>query len=47
MKKLFTLISFIVFAAVAVAQTPQEIISRMGAEMEKPEKEGVIMTIDQ
>lgn len=46
MKKLFTIISFIVFAAVAVAQTPQEIISRMEAEMEKHENEGMIITTD-
>ena len=46
MKKLFSLITFIVFAAVAVAQTPQAIISRMESEMNKHEKEGIIMTID-
>lgn len=46
MKKLFTFISFIVFVAVAEAQTPQEIISRMETEMEKHEKEGMVMTID-
>ena len=33
MKKLFSLITFVVFAAVAVAQTPQAIISRMEAEL--------------
>ena len=46
MKKLFSLITFIVFAAVAVAQTPQAIISRLESEMNKHEKEGIIMTID-
>ena len=46
MKNLFSLITFIVFAAVAVAQTPQAIISRMESEMNKHEKEGIIMTID-
>ena len=46
MKRLLSLISFIVFAAVAVAQTPKEIISRMETELEKHEKEGVIMTVD-
>ena len=33
MKKLFSLVAFMVFAAVAEAQTPQEIISRMEAEL--------------
>lgn len=47
MKKLFSIITFIAFAAVAIAQTPQEIISRMEAEMNKhDESEGVAMTID-
>lgn len=46
MKKLLSIIFFIVAAAVAVAQTPQEIISRMEAELDKHENEGVIMTLD-
>ena len=47
MKKLFSIITFIAFAAVAIAQTPQEIISRMEAEMNKQdESEGVAMTMD-
>lgn len=46
MKKLFGIMVFIVFATVAVAQTPQEIISRMEAEMEKHEKDGVSMIVD-
>ena len=46
MKKLFSLLTFIVFAAFAVAQTPQAIISRMESEMNKHEKEGIVMTID-
>jgi outer membrane lipoprotein-sorting protein len=46
MKKLFSLVAFIVFAAVAVAQTPQEIISRMEAELDKHEKNGVVTDID-
>lgn len=46
MKKLFGIISFIVFASVAMAQTPQEIVSRMDEEMSKHEKEGMIITID-
>lgn len=46
MKKLLSIISFLAFAAIAVAQTPQEIISRMEAELDKHENEGVIMTID-
>ena len=41
------MIAFIAFAAVAVAQTPQEIISRMEAEMGKhDESEGFVMTMD-
>ena len=46
MKKILCFIAFIVNAAIAVAQTPQEIVSRMEAELEKHEKEGVIMTVD-
>lgn len=46
MKKLFGIMVFIVFATIAVAQTPQEIISRMEAEMEKHEKDGVSMIVD-
>lgn len=47
MKKLFSIITFIAMAAVAVAQTPEEIISRMEAEMAKhDEKEGLAMTMD-
>lgn len=46
MKKLFSVITFIIFATVAIAQTPQEIISRMETELGKHENEGVIMTID-
>ena len=47
MKKLFSIIAFIAMAAVAVAQTPEEIISRMEAEMAKhDEKEGLAMTMD-
>ena len=46
MKKLLSIIFFVAMAAVAVAQTPQEIISRMETEMEKHEKEGIIMTVD-
>lgn len=46
MKKLLSIISFIAFAAIAVAQTPQEIISRMEAELDKHENDGVVMTVD-
>ena len=46
MKKLLSIIFFVAMAAVAVAQTPQEIISRMETEMEKHEKEGIVMTVD-
>lgn len=47
MKRLFSIITFIAMAAVAVAQTPEEIISRMEAEMAKhDEKEGFAMTMD-
>ena len=47
MKKLLSIFAFIAFAAVAVAQTPEEIISRMEAEMGKhDESEGFVMTMD-
>ena len=46
MKKLISIISFVVMASFAVAQTPQEIISRMEAELDKHENEGIVMTID-
>ena len=47
MKKLLSIIAFIAFAGVAIAQTPEEIISRMEAEMAKhDEKEGLAMTMD-
>ena len=46
MKKLLSILFFVAMAAVAVAQTPQEIISRMETEMEKHEKEGIVMTVD-
>ena len=47
MKKLLSIIFFVAMAAVAVAQTPQEIVSRMQAEMDKhDESEGFAMTMD-
>lgn len=47
MKKLLSIIAFIAFAAVSFAQTPEEIISRMEAEMGKhDESEGIVMTMD-
>ena len=47
MKKLLSIIAFIAFAGIVIAQTPEEIISRMEAEMAKhDEKEGLAMTMD-
>ncbi|MBO4767923.1 MAG: hypothetical protein J5495_00140 [Bacteroidales bacterium] len=47
MKKILSIAFFLVaFAAVALAQTPQEIVSRMEKELEKHEKEGVSMVVD-
>ena len=47
MKKLFSIITFIAIAAVSIAQTPDEIVSRMEAELAKHDKsEGFAMTID-
>ena len=47
MKKLFaTLFAMVAFVAVAIAQTPQEIVSRMETEMGKLEKQGVVMMAD-
>lgn len=47
MKKLIAIISFIAMASVAMAQSAEEIISRMEAEMGKHnESEGVAMTMD-
>ena len=47
MKKLFTIITFIALTAVAIAQTPDEIVSRMEAELAKHNKsEGFAMTLD-
>lgn len=47
MKKLFaTFFAVVAFVAMAIAQTPQEIVSRMEAEMSKHEKEGVAMMAD-
>ena len=46
LKKLFSIICFLGMAGVLVAQTPKEILSRMDAEMDKHEKEGIIMTVD-
>lgn len=47
MKKLLSIITFIAFAGIAIAQTPEEIISRMEAEMAKhDEKDGLAMTME-
>ena len=46
MKKLLSIITFIVFGALAIAQTPQQIVSQMETELGKHESEGVVMDID-
>ena len=47
MKKLIAIIGFIAIATVAMAQTAEEIVSRMDAEMSKhDESEGIAMTMD-
>ena len=46
MKKLFGIICFVVMTGFTLAQTPQEIISRMETELDKHESEGIIMTLD-
>ena len=47
MKKLIAIISFIALATAAMAQTAEEIVSRMDAEMSKhDESEGFAMTMD-
>lgn len=47
MKKLLSIITFIAFAAVSMAQTPNEIVSRMEEELAKHDKsEGFAMTLD-
>ena len=47
MKKLIAIISFIALATAAMTQTPEEIVSRMEAEMSKHnESEGFAMTMD-
>ena len=47
MKKLIAIISFIALAAAAMAQTAEEIVTRMDAEMSKhDESEGFAMTMD-
>ena len=46
MKKVISLIIVLAGAVAAFAQTPAEIVNRMGEEMEKHQKEGLIMTVD-
>lgn len=47
MKRLLTtVIAFVAFVAVAVAQTPEQIIAQMETELNQKEKSGVIMTVD-
>ena len=46
MKRILTFFAAFVLVAAAFAQTPQEIIARMEEEIDKHEKEGLIMTMD-
>lgn len=46
MKRFFTLLSALLAAAAALAQTPEEIVTRMEEAMSKHEKEGIVMTVD-
>lgn len=47
MKKLFSILfTFFALATIVVAQTPQEIVSKMESEIDKHENEGVIMSVD-
>ncbi|MBQ2148688.1 MAG: hypothetical protein II435_01940 [Bacteroidales bacterium] len=46
MTRLMTLFSALLLAFVAFAQTPEEIFARMEAEIDKHEKDGVVMTVD-
>ena len=43
---MMTLLAAAMFAVMAFAQTPEEIVARMEQEMEKHEKEGLVMVID-
>ena len=46
MKRFFSLAAALLMAAVAMAQAPEEIISRMEEEMDRHEQDGVVMTVD-
>ena len=46
MKRLFCILSILASSVIALAQTPEEILARMEAEMEKHEGEGLSMTVD-
>lgn len=46
MKKLYCLFTVLACAVAAMAQTPEEILSRMETEMDKHEQEGLVMTVD-
>lgn len=46
MKKLLFIFAFLAWMVPAIAQTPEEIVSRMEAELDKHENDGVIMTVD-
>ena len=46
MKKTISILFTLAFAAMAFAQTPEEIVSRMEEEMTRHEKDGIIMTVD-
>lgn len=46
MKRIISLFFALAGTVAAFAQTPAEIVNRMGEEMEKHQKEGLIMTVD-
>ena len=46
MRKLIFLISALLCSAAALAQTPEEILSRMETAMAAHEKDGIVMTVD-
>ena len=46
MKRLLSLLALLAWAVPALAQTPEEILSRMEAELTRHENDGVIMTVD-
>ena len=46
MKRIFALLGILFVAITVFAQSPKTIISRMEAEMEKHEKDGIMMTVD-